>query len=307
MFERYPNGVQSAKVHKGPFGEKGLLVNSLQNGLREFIGAGSQYAIIVAVAIFAIMLVVAHFFVRLIRRLLSSDGVPLPSSSIIENIARIIIWAVGGSIILSLCFGVDVGGLVAAIGVGGVALSLGLQDTISNFIGGLQVTLLKIVQPGDHVKIGTTEGIVQDVSWRQTTVKDFEKSLHIIPNSKINSGEVERIEPSNLVSTMLSFTNDTSNLDETIRTMELLAKQAVEEVTELERDPWILLTQIGEYGTWAKMRFVLKDTTLVREARDAALRAVSPYTRLNRVDVGSAGSEGSSDSASSPDRAVTDG
>ena len=106
---------------------------------------------------------------------------------------------------------------------------------------------------------------------------------------------------------MLSFTNDTSNLDETIRTMELLAKQAVEEVTELERDPWILLTQIGEYGTWAKMRFVLKDTTLVREARDAALRAVSPYTRLNRVDVGSAGSEGSSDSASSPDRAVTDG
>ena len=280
-------------------------MNSLHNGLREFIGAGSQYAIIVAVVIFAIMLVVAHFFVRLIRRLLSSDGVPLPSSSIIENIARIIIWAVGGSIILSLCFGVDVGGLVAAIGVGGVALSLGLQDTISNFIGGLQVTLLKIVQPGDHVKIGTTEGIVQDVSWRQTTVMDFEKSLHIIPNSKINSGEVERIEPSNLVSTMLSFTNDTSNLDETIRTMELLAKQAVEEVTELERDPWILLTQIGEYGTWAKMRFVLKDTTLVREARDAALRAVSPYTRLNRVDVGSAGLEGSSNGVSSPDGAAT--
>ena len=260
-------------------------MNDLHSGLRDFIGAGRVYALTVAVVIFALTLLAAHFFVRIIRRLLSSDGVPLPSSSIIENIARIIVWAIGGSIILSMCFGVDVGGLVAAIGVGGVALSLGLQDTISNFIGGLQVTLMKIVQPGDHVKIGSTEGMVQDVTWRQTIVKDFESNIHIIPNSTINSGEVEKIEPANLVATMLSFTNDTCDINETIKTMELLAKQAVKEVAELEKDPWILLTQIGEYGTWAKMRFVLKDTTHVREARDAALRAVSPYTRLSFVEV----------------------
>ena len=265
--------------------KKGSLMSGLHSGLRDLVGTGSLYAIIVAVVIFAATFVAARFFVRIIRKLLSSDGVPLPSSSIIENIVRIIVWAIGGSIILSLCFGIDVGGLVAAIGVGGVALSLGLQDTISNFIGGLQVTLMKIVQPGDHVKIGTTEGIVQDVTWRQTIVKDFENNVHIIPNSKINSGEIEKIEPANLVATMLSFTNDTRNIEETVRTMELLAKEAVQEVAELEKDPWILLTQIGEYGTWAKMRFVLKDTTHVREARDAALRAVSPYTRLSYTEI----------------------
>ena len=49
--------------------------------------------------------------------------------------------------------------------------------------------------------------------------------------------------------------------------------------------PWILLTQIGEYGTWAKMRFVLKGVDHVREARDAALRAVSPYTRLSAAEI----------------------
>ena len=54
---------------------------------------------------------------------------------------------------------------------------------------------------------------------------------------------------------------------------------------ELEKDPWILLTQIGEYGTWAKMRFVLKNTDHVREARDAALRAVSPYTHVNASEI----------------------
>lgn len=253
--------------------------------VRDFISSSSYFALIAAVLLVAVTALAAHVCVRLVRRALSSDGAPLPSSSIIEIIVRIVVWAVGGSFVLSMCFNIDVGGLITAIGVGGVALSLGLQDTISNFIGGLQVTLMKIVQPGDHIKIGSTEGIVQDITWRQVIVKDFENNMHTIPNSSINSGEVEKIEPANLVATMLSFTNDTRDMDQTIRTMELLAKQAVEEVAELEKDPWILLTQIGEYGTWAKMRFVLKDMTHVREARDAALRAVSAYTRVNPEEV----------------------
>lgn len=256
-------------------------MSDIEQSIRNFIASSDSSAIIAAVVLLALTTVVSYLAVRLVRKLLSSDGAPLPSCSIIEIIVRVIVWAVGGSLVLSMCFKVDVGGLVAAIGVGGVALSLGLQDTMSNFIGGLQVTLMKIVHPGDHVIIGTTEGIVLDVTWRQTIVKDFENTVHTIPNSSINSGEVDKIEPANLVVTLLSFTNDTRDIDETIHTMELLAKKAVEKVAELEKDPWILLTQIGEYGTWAKMRFVLKEMTNVREARDAALRAVSPYTRLN--------------------------
>lgn len=257
----------------------------MEQWISDFISSIRVDAILAAIVLLAITSVAARYAVRLVRKLLSSDGAPLPSSSLIENIVRIAIWALGGSFILSACFGIDVGGLVAALGVGGVALSLGLQDTISNFIGGLQVTLMKIVQPGDHVKIGSTEGMVLDVNWRQTIVKDFENSVHTIPNSSINAGEVEQIDPPHLVSTMLSFTNDTRDIDETILIMERLAKEAIEQVTELERDPWILLTQIGEYGTWAKMRFVLKDMTYAREARDAALRAVSPYTRVNLADL----------------------
>lgn len=253
----------------------------LTQWLKDTINLGEFTAFVVAALLLIITIVAAHVAVKLVRKLLSSDGAPLPSCSIIEIIVRIAVWAIGGSTILSACFNVDVGGLVTALGVGGVALSLGLQDTISNFIGGLQVTLMKIVHPGDHVKIGLTEGIVLDVTWRQVVVKDFENNVHTIPNSSINSGEVEKIEPANLVATMISFTNDTRDMNETIRVMEQLAKEAVQEVAELEKDPWILLTQIGEYGTWAKMRFVLKDMSHVREARDAALRAISPFTRVN--------------------------
>ena len=241
--------------------------------------------IAIAVVIMVLTAVAARLTSKLIRRLTQSDGVPLPSSSILVHIARGTIWLIGLSTMLSACFDVDVNGLLAALGIGGVALSLGMQDTIKNFIGGLQVTIMGIVKPGDHIIVDGVEGIVQDVTWRQTKVRDYEHVTYIIPNAIINAATVEQVEPNFLVTTMLSFTNDGRNLDIVIPEMERLAKEAVEKVAPLEQDPWILLTQIGEYGTWAKMRFVLADVTHAREARDAALRAVSPFTRNNAPDV----------------------
>ena len=260
-------------------------MDGLVNWIRNSVNGDGLQALVMAAIILIITFAVSCLVTKLLRRVLSSDGNPLPYCTILVNIARIVIWAVGLSIMLSACFNVDVNGLLGALGVGGIMVSLGLQDTVKNFIGGLQVTLMKIVQPGDHVIISGTEGIVQDVTWRQTVVKDYDNNVHIIPNSVLNAGEVQKIDPSFLVVTMVSFTNDTRDIDAVIREMELRAKIAVEEVAELEKDPWILLTQIGEYGTWAKMRFVLKDVEHAREARDAALRAVSPFTRVNSSEI----------------------
>ena len=260
-------------------------MGGLVEDIQRIIGDGIFQSCVVAALIIVATGVISSVVSKLLRKIMQVDGLPLPSSSIIINIARITIWALGLCIMLSSCFNVDVNGLIAALGIGGVALSLGLQDTIKNFIGGLQVTLMKIVRPGDHIKVGEIEGIVQDVSWRQSVVKDYENNLHLIPNAVINSTAVQKISPDLLVVTRISFVNDGRDLDETIAEMEQLAKRAIEKVAPLEKDPWILLTEIGEYGIWAKMRFVLKEPTHAREARDAALRAISPYTRINASEV----------------------
>ena len=258
--------------------------------VQNFIHGDSLQAWVVAALIILATAIVSAIVTRVIRRLMQVDGLPIPESSIIVNIVRIVIWVLGISIMLSACFNVDVNALLAALGVGGIALSLGLQDTIKNFIGGLQVTLMGIVHPGDHVVVDGVEGIVQDVTWRQTVVKDYDNNVHLIPNAVINATTVQKIDPDLLVITLISFVNDGRDLDEMTHEMELLAKQAIEKVTPLEKDPWILITQIGEYGIWAKMRFVLKEATYAREARDAALRAIAPYTRNNAPDMLSSGS-----------------
>lgn len=260
-------------------------MDSFTNWIRQYIHGDSLNAWAMAVIILVVTAITSSVLTRIIRRLMQVDGLPIPESSILVNIVRIVVWLLGVSLVLSACFGVDVNALLAALGVGGIALSLGFQDTIKNFIGGLQVTLLGIVHPGDHVAIGNIEGIVQDVSWRQTVVLDYEKTIHLIPNSVINSQAVQKIEPEHLVTTTISFVNNGRNIDELVREMEQLAKRAVEKVAKLEKDPWILLTQIGEYGIWGKLRFVLEDVENAREARDAALRAIAPYTRIDSSEV----------------------
>ena len=247
--------------------------------LRSIVDSGLAGAWIAAIVLVVAIAILSRLITMGIRKLMQVDGFPLPESTILVNIVRIIVWAVGISFILSACFNVDVNALLAALGIGGIALSLGLQDTFKNFIGGIQVTMLRIVRPGDHIVVNDVEGIVQDVSWRQTVVKDYENNIHLIPNAVINSTTVTKVTPENIVTTPISFTNDGRDLDAMVHEMELLATEAVQKVAPLEKDSWILLTQIGEYGTWGKMRFVLKDTTHAREARDAALRAIAPYTR----------------------------
>lgn len=256
-------------------------MDGLTSWIQQYIHGNSLNAWAMAAIIVLFTAIVSASLTRVIRRLMRVDGLPIPESTILINIVRIVVWMLGISLMLSACFGVDVNALLAALGVGGIALSLGLQDTIKNFIGGLQVTLMGIVHPDDHVIVGGVEGIVEDVSWRQTVVRDFECSTHLIPNSIINSTTVTKIEPSPLVSTTVVLNTDGRDIDEVLREMEQLARRAIVQVAPLAKDPWILVTHVGEYGIWAKMRYVLEEPANVRETRDAALRAIAPYTRLN--------------------------
>lgn len=132
----------------------------------------------------------AHLFVKIVKRVTSRDDIPLSSSSIFVNITRAAIWLLGISIALDRCFNIDASAFIAALGVGGIAISLGFQDTLSNLIGGLQISLAGLVQPGDYVEVLGQQGRVSDVTWRHTTILDADGYKHLIPNSLINKNSL---------------------------------------------------------------------------------------------------------------------
>ena len=145
---------------------------------------------LLAVLILVATGIVEHILFRIVRRIGGSDLNPLPASSIFANILRVLIWIVGIAIMLRVCFNYDAAGLFAALGVGGIAVSLGLQDTLSNLIGGLQVSVSKLVKPGDYIEVLNQQGRVIDVTWRHTEIKDSLGRMHVIPNALINKNSL---------------------------------------------------------------------------------------------------------------------
>lgn len=139
----------------------------------------------VIVATIAVTLFFARLAGSLIRAYLSLDSVTAPSGSIFANLARLVIWAVGLTFVLG-ALGVEIGPLVASLGVVGLAVSLGLQDTLANFFSGLQITVSRQIQPGQYIRLASgEEGAIVDVTWRNTTVCAPSNDLVMVPNSVI--------------------------------------------------------------------------------------------------------------------------
>jgi small-conductance mechanosensitive channel len=109
----------------------------------------------------------------------------LPPSSIFINLTRAVVFGIGVLIILQTV-GISITPLLTALGVGGLAVALALQDTLSNFFSGLQILLSRQIKPGDYIKLETgEEGYVVDTTWRNTTIRALPNNVVVIPNSKL--------------------------------------------------------------------------------------------------------------------------
>ena len=83
--------------------------------------------------------------------------------------------------------------ILAGLGVGGLAVALAAQSTIANLIGSLLITLEKPFRVGHVVKIGTSEGTVEDVGFRSTRIRTPDNSLVTIPSSAVVNATVENL------------------------------------------------------------------------------------------------------------------
>lgn len=216
-----------------------------------------------------------------LRRSLNSDINPLPYTSIIVNIVRGAIWLIGGSIILDTVFGFDVSSIITALGVGGIAISLGLQDTLSNLIGGLQLTFMHVISPGDHIRVGSDQGVVKDVGLRHTTIQNASGQIVIIPNSVLSKTSLVQMPPANVVSVPFAVATGAAPLDEDAAQIAEAATKAVAKVSKVISDPPCLVrfTEITEYGFKGTATLKVEDPDLVSAALDAAVRAIAPFTR----------------------------
>ena len=253
--------------------------DSLLDFVRDIVPVDWLSTLIVVVVALAVTAVVARLAVKLIRRVLSHDSVPLPSSSIFANIARVVVWAIGVSVVLSSCFGVDVTAAVAALGIGGIAISLGFQDTLSNLISGLQLSIMGIIEPGDNVEIGGQRGIVRDVTWRHTTIVSSTGETIVVPNSVLNTSALVQLPPPRKVVVPISVVAGGDELTQVSEAIADAAGAAARSVGEVEREPVVQFTDVTSFGFTGNVVVWMAEGADPAAAKDAVVRAVAPLTR----------------------------
>ena len=109
---------------------------------------------------------------------------------LVTKTLKVFVSLVGGIFILQN-LDVNVGSLLAGLGLGGLAFALAAKDTVANFFGSVMIFIDKPFQIGDWVELKGTEGIVEEVGFRTSRVRTFYNSIITVPNAMVVNSMVD--------------------------------------------------------------------------------------------------------------------
>ena len=116
----------------------------------------------------------------------NGDGEMRQVASLTQKLAQLVVVILGTVWMLKVVFDINLTPVLATLGVGGLAVALALQDTLSNLFAGFYVSISGLLRIGDYIKLNTgEEGYVSDINWRCTTMRGISNNLVVIPNSKL--------------------------------------------------------------------------------------------------------------------------
>ncbi len=143
----------------------------------------------------------------------------MPVTSLTENIVRILVTVFGLLMILN-GLGISITPLLTALGVGGLAVALAIQDTLSNIFSGFYLTVSRHVRIGDYIKLEDgQEGYVEDIGWRATTIRMLPNNMVIVPNNKLSQAIITNYDLPNqelavLVEVGIDYGSDLSHVEQ---------------------------------------------------------------------------------------------
>lgn len=200
--------------------------------------------------VLSLTITTAAFASSLIRRYGERLRGALPVTSLTQSVATIVIAIAGALIILNL-LGISIMPILTALGIGGLAVALALQDTLANLFAGISVSASGKIRRGDYIKLQSgEEGYVADICWRSTTIRSLANNLIIIPNGHLSQAIVTNYylpekRMSLLIPVSVSYDSDP------VRVQEILveeAKAGAREIPGLLSDPAPFVRFIPGFG-----------------------------------------------------------
>lgn len=141
--------------------------------------------ILFVLGVLSVMLVLSGISSKMILSYTERNNAQYQLSSFSRNVLNVIIFSIGGLIILS-SLGISIAPLLATLGVGGLAVALGLQETLTNVFAGFYIIASRQVRVNDYIKLESgQEGYVTDINWRTAKIRMLSNNIILVPNSKL--------------------------------------------------------------------------------------------------------------------------
>ena len=248
----------------------------MSGGVLEFLK--SDLGILVGkVVLVAVVALAAHAVARMLSRMTREglEKADVPNASIFVNIVRGTVWIIALLMILQPVFGVEPNALITSLGAASIAVSLGLQTTISNLVGGLTLMVTKTIKPGDYITVNGITGQVTDVSWRDTTVRDRLGNAVVVPNSQLNSSAITKIVARQANKASLDVTlKPGCDVEAAAKKICALTDKALGRAADPASATRVFCTSVGSAGTKATVYFDVSPAVTFQAATDAVVRAL---------------------------------
>ncbi|MGB2528145.1 mechanosensitive ion channel family protein [Flagellimonas sp. SN16] len=162
-----------------------LVVDLIDIVLKVYAPPDWFHKVVISLNVFVLTYVFTEFLIFIYDRYTKAKQGK--ATSLYHILIRILSY-IAGFVIFTHLIGFELAPVLTALGVGGLAVALALQDTLGNLFAGLHILAAKQLQPGDYIKLDSgEEGYVLDINWRNTVIKTLLENVVIIPNSKISS------------------------------------------------------------------------------------------------------------------------
>ena len=115
-----------------------------------------------------------------------------------KELLKVVIVIIGVFAGLRFIFNVNVTALVASLGIGGLAVALAAQDTLSNLLASFIIYLDKPFKVGDSIETGDISGTIEHVGFRTTRIRTVDKTLLTVPNKKMIDSALNNITESEM-------------------------------------------------------------------------------------------------------------
>lgn len=174
-----------------------ILTSTIKENI-DFLRSSKQFSEIMRIAIKIILIIIiARLLIKVInstidkfvekqkKSKLNIDFIRVNTmKGLMKSAVKYIIYFIAFTAIIKF-FGIEVTGLIATAGIGGLALGFGAQNLVRDIITGFFILFEEQFGVGNYVEINGVEGIVEEMALRVTKIRDFGGNLHIIPNGEI--------------------------------------------------------------------------------------------------------------------------